>query len=149
MQAPATPNQMGGMGDGLARHGSRGSWAIPAAAGDGGRGGGSFSGMLGGIGGAIAGNWLYDQFSGRHSGMDSADGDPPAIARPTREETPSWEPTITRRAAPRGTTAGLVVPGVATGAEAAATGAAAVVTGVAAAATGAAVAVEIGKGRGY
>jgi uncharacterized protein len=32
----------------------------------GGRGGGFFSGMLGGLGGAIAGNWLYDQFSGRH-----------------------------------------------------------------------------------
>lgn len=32
------------------------------------RGGGFFSGMLGGLGGAIAGNWLYDQFSGRHSG---------------------------------------------------------------------------------
>jgi uncharacterized protein len=30
------------------------------------RGGGFFSGMLGGLGGAIAGNWLYDQFSGRH-----------------------------------------------------------------------------------
>ncbi len=32
-----------------------------------GRGGGFFSGMLGGLGGALAGNWLYDQFSGRHS----------------------------------------------------------------------------------
>ena len=30
------------------------------------RGGGFFSGMLGGLGGALAGNWLYDQFSGRH-----------------------------------------------------------------------------------
>jgi uncharacterized protein len=32
------------------------------------RGGGFFSGMLGGLGGALAGNWLYDQFSGRHGG---------------------------------------------------------------------------------
>lgn len=30
--------------------------------------GGFFSGMLGGLGGALAGNWLYDQFSGRHGG---------------------------------------------------------------------------------
>lgn len=37
------------------------------APGYGGRGGGFFSGMLGGLGGAVAGNWLYDQFSGRHS----------------------------------------------------------------------------------
>lgn len=35
--------------------------------GGGGRGG-FFSGLMGGIGGALAGNWLYDQFSGRHQG---------------------------------------------------------------------------------
>jgi uncharacterized protein len=34
----------------------------------GGGGGGFFSNMLGGLGGALAGNWLYDQFSGRHHG---------------------------------------------------------------------------------
>jgi uncharacterized membrane protein YgcG len=39
----------------------------------GGRGGGFFSGMLGGLGGALAGNWLYDQFSGRHGHVTSAD----------------------------------------------------------------------------
>jgi TPM domain len=34
-----------------------------------GRGGGGFwSGMLGGLGGAMAGNWLYDRMSGRHYG---------------------------------------------------------------------------------
>lgn len=38
-----------------------------------GRGGGFFSSMLGGIGGAMAGNWLYDQFSGRHSGGHHTD----------------------------------------------------------------------------
>ncbi|MDG3007324.1 TPM domain-containing protein [Paludisphaera mucosa] len=37
----------------------------------GGRGGGFFSSMLGGIGGAMAGNWIYDQFSGRNSGHHS------------------------------------------------------------------------------
>ncbi len=47
--------------------------AITVAAGYGGRGGGFFSGMLGGLGGALAGNWLYDQFSGRHSNYGSAD----------------------------------------------------------------------------
>jgi TPM domain len=40
----------------------------------GGRGGGFMSGMLGGLGGALAGNWLYDQFSGgRHGQYGSAD----------------------------------------------------------------------------
>jgi len=39
----------------------------------GGRGGGMFSSILGGIGGAMAGNWLYDQFSGRHHGGTYAD----------------------------------------------------------------------------
>jgi hypothetical protein len=29
--------------------------------------------MLGGLGGALAGNWLYDQFSGRHGGYSGAD----------------------------------------------------------------------------
>ena len=43
-------------------------------AGYGGRGGGGFfSSILGGIGGAMAGNWLYDQFSGRHQGGTYAD----------------------------------------------------------------------------
>ncbi|MGC8640651.1 MAG: TPM domain-containing protein [Isosphaeraceae bacterium] len=37
------------------------------------RGGGFFSGMLGGLGGALAGNWLYDQFSGRHGGSEHTD----------------------------------------------------------------------------
>ena len=37
-----------------------------------GGGGGFFSGLLGGLGGAMAGNWLYDQMSGRHGGMTSA-----------------------------------------------------------------------------
>jgi uncharacterized protein len=40
----------------------------------GGRGGGFFSSMMGGIGGALAGNWLYDQFAGgRHGNYGSAD----------------------------------------------------------------------------
>lgn len=36
-----------------------------------GRGGGFMSSLFGGIGGAMAGNWLYDQFSGRHHGGGS------------------------------------------------------------------------------
>jgi uncharacterized protein len=47
------PGQMGGPGYGP---------------GYGGGGGGFMSSMFGGIGGALAGNWLYDQFSGRHHG---------------------------------------------------------------------------------
>jgi uncharacterized membrane protein YeaQ/YmgE (transglycosylase-associated protein family) len=67
------PGQMGGMGmprPGMGPGGGQGYYGGP---GYGGRGGGFFSGMLGGLGGALAGNWLYDQFSGRHGGMSSAD----------------------------------------------------------------------------
>lgn len=40
----------------------------------GGPGGGGFmSGLLGGLGGAVAGNWLYDRFSGRHDQSGVAD----------------------------------------------------------------------------
>ena len=39
----------------------------------GGGGGGFMSSMFGGIGGALAGNWLYDQFSGRHHGGNTTD----------------------------------------------------------------------------
>jgi uncharacterized membrane protein YeaQ/YmgE (transglycosylase-associated protein family) len=66
------PGQMGGMGmprPGMGQGGGPGY----GGPGYGGRGGGFFSGMLGGLGGALAGNWLYDQFSGRHGGMNSAD----------------------------------------------------------------------------
>lgn len=47
--------------------GGPGGYGAPGygAPGFGGRGG-FFSGLLGGLGGAMAGNWLYDQFSGRH-----------------------------------------------------------------------------------
>ncbi|MBV8233870.1 MAG: TPM domain-containing protein [Planctomycetaceae bacterium] len=53
------PRMMGGQGYG--------------APGYGGRGGGFLSSLFGGIGGAMAGNWLYDQFSGRHHGGGYAD----------------------------------------------------------------------------
>jgi uncharacterized protein len=66
------PGQMGGMG--MPRPGmgpcGPGYYGGP---GYGGRGGGFFSGMLGGLGGALAGNWLYDQFAGRHGHVTSAD----------------------------------------------------------------------------
>jgi hypothetical protein len=55
----------------------------------GGGGGGFMSSMFGGIGGALAGNWLYDQFSGRHhdttagaSSYDSGAGAAPADTGP-------------------------------------------------------------------
>ena len=41
--------------------------------GGGGGGGGFMSSLFGGIGGAMAGNWLYDQFSGRHHGGGMTD----------------------------------------------------------------------------
>jgi hypothetical protein len=66
------PNQMGGMGmprPGMGPGGGPGYYGGP---GYGGRGGGFFSGLLGGLGGAIAGNWLYDQMSGRHGNTTSA-----------------------------------------------------------------------------
>ncbi|WP_165247478.1 TPM domain-containing protein [Paludisphaera soli] len=55
----------GGMGPGPGYGGP--GYGGPGYGGMPGRGGGFFSGMLGGLGGAVAGNWLYDQFSGRHS----------------------------------------------------------------------------------
>jgi uncharacterized membrane protein YgcG len=71
------PGQMGGMG--MPRPGmGAGGPGYYGGPGYGGRGGGFFSGMLGGLGGALAGNWLYDQFSGRHGGMNSADAVHPA-----------------------------------------------------------------------
>jgi len=66
------PGQMGGMG--MPRPGmGPGGPGYYGGPGYGGRGGGFFSGMLGGLGGALAGNWLYDQFSGRHGNVNSAD----------------------------------------------------------------------------
>jgi uncharacterized membrane protein YgcG len=73
-QGAGYPNQMGmggprpGMGPGGPGYGYGGG----GYGGGGGRGGGFFSGLLGGLGGAMAGNWLYDQMSGRHGGMTSA-----------------------------------------------------------------------------
>ena len=50
----------------------------------GGGGGGFMSSLFGGIGGAMAGNWLYDQFSGRHHGgnVDSTSYTPGSDAIP-------------------------------------------------------------------
>jgi hypothetical protein len=66
------PGQMGGM----QRPGMMGGpgYGQPGYGGGGG-GGGFMSGLLGGLGGAVAGNWLYDQFSGgRHAGPTEAGG---------------------------------------------------------------------------
>jgi uncharacterized protein len=44
-----------------------GPFGAPGMGGPGyGGGGGFFSGILGGLGGALAGNWIYDQMTGRH-----------------------------------------------------------------------------------
>ena len=61
---------MGGMGPGM---GPGPGYGGPGYGYGGPRGGGFFSGMLGGLGGALAGNWLYDQFSGRHAGAGHVD----------------------------------------------------------------------------
>ena len=64
----------GAAGMGMPRPGMGGGPGYYGGPGYGGRGGGFFSGMLGGLGGALAGNWLYDQFSGgRHGNYGSAD----------------------------------------------------------------------------
>jgi hypothetical protein len=72
----AGPGFPGQSGMGMPRPGMGGGpgYGYGGGPGYGGRGGGFFSGMLGGLGGALAGNWLYDQFSGgRHGQYGSAD----------------------------------------------------------------------------
>ena len=62
-----------GYGPGMGRMGA------PGYGGMGGGGGGFMSSLFGGIGGALAGNWLYDQFSGRgHQGYNESAGYGPA-----------------------------------------------------------------------
>ena len=56
-------------------------------------GGGFMSSMFGGIGGALAGNYLYDQFSGRNHGGGVADQtgvDAGAGAAPIEDAGPEW-----------------------------------------------------------
>ena len=65
----------------------------PGYGGGGGGGGGGFmSSMFGGIGGALAGNWLYDQFSGRNheSSMNSTNYDPNAGASTPQDTGPDY-----------------------------------------------------------
>jgi TPM domain len=68
------PGQMGGMGGPRPGMGPGGPGYYGGGYGGPGYGGrgGFFSGLLGGLGGALAGNWLYDQMSGRHGGMTSS-----------------------------------------------------------------------------
>ena len=60
------------MGGNRGGYPGRPGYGGPGYGGGGGGGGGFMSSMFGGIGGALAGNWLYDQFSGRHHGGDNA-----------------------------------------------------------------------------
>ena len=68
------------MGGGMGGPGYGGGMGGPGYGGGGGGGGGFMSSMFGGIGGALAGNWLYDQFSG----LTTTAG----WARPPRTTTP-------------------------------------------------------------
>ena len=56
----------------------------------GGGGGGFMSSMFGGIGGALAGNWLYDQFSGRHQGGNSTDSSSYGDSPDAGNAAPDW-----------------------------------------------------------
>ncbi len=72
---PGYPNQAAGMGMPRPGMGPGGGPGYYGGGGYGGRGGGGFfSGLLGGLGGAMAGNWLYDQMSGRHGGSTTSAG---------------------------------------------------------------------------
>ncbi len=86
----ANQNQMMGRGPGGPGYGGGGGGYGGAPAG----GGGFMSSMFGGIGGALAGNWLYDQFSGgRHQSgyTDQNTIDPGATAGAAGEAAgPDW-----------------------------------------------------------
>ena len=88
------------------------------------------SSLFGGIGGALAGNWLYDQFSGRHQGgySDSSARVATQVSHPL----------------PAATTGPAAAP---TGAVAIPAAAAAVAIGAAAVAIGAAVVATAAIGR--
>ena len=64
---------MFGGGRGMGAQGMRPGMGGPGYGGGGG-GGGFMSSLMGGIGGAMAGNWLYDQFRGRDQGGSSGGG---------------------------------------------------------------------------
>ena len=84
----ANQGRMGGPGGGYGPGGP--GYGAPGYGGGGG-GGGFMSSMFGGIGGALAGNWLYDQFSGRHHGsVDQASYDPATGAAPAPDASPEW-----------------------------------------------------------
>lgn len=66
---------MFGGGRGMGQQGMRPGMGGPGYGGGGGGGGGGFmSSLMGGIGGAVAGNWLYDQFRGRDQGSSGYGG---------------------------------------------------------------------------
>ncbi len=92
-------NSMGAGGQGMM--GGRGGYPGQGGPGYGGGGyggapaggGGFMSSMFGGIGGALAGNYLYDQFSGRNHGGGVADQtgvDAGAGAAPIEDAGPEW-----------------------------------------------------------
>ena len=137
------PNQAGGMGmprPGMGPGGGPGYYG--GGGGYGGRpGGGFFSSLLGGLGGAMAGNWLYDQMSGRHGGSSTSAGmgygpDDHRRLFPTKGMTPSSARTTMEDVGPPGTMAAPATPAAAIGAAVtvAAIGAAVTVVAIGAAA---------------
>lgn len=75
---------LGSLFGGAAGGGYAGGPGRMGAYGAGGGGGGFMSSLFGGLGGALAGNWLYDQFSGRHHGGygDNTSYDQGSVADP-------------------------------------------------------------------
>jgi uncharacterized protein len=72
---------MFGAGRGMGAPGMRPGMGGPGYGGGG--GGGFMSSMLGGIGGAMAGNWIYDQFRGRdHGSYGGGAGSDPGVSEP-------------------------------------------------------------------
>jgi len=83
----ANQGQMMGRGPGYGQGGGGGYGGAPAG------GGGFMSSMFGGIGGALAGNWLYDQFSGgRHHGgyTDQGSTVDPGVTGAPADAGPDW-----------------------------------------------------------
>jgi uncharacterized protein len=80
----------GAYGPGMGRPGMGPGYGGPGYGAPG--GGGFMSSLFGGIGGALAGNWLYDQFSGRHHGgtVDNSSYTPGADAAPTDAAGDDW-----------------------------------------------------------
>ncbi len=79
----------GAQGNGPGGMRGPGGYGAPGYGGGGG-GGGFMSSLFGGIGGAMAGNWLYDQFSGRSRHGESGSVPPNQDGAPPAENGGDW-----------------------------------------------------------